>query len=131
MRFLSAFAASSSRGIGRFGKPGDRLVDPLDPFGRVEPPVAQFYDPAGFQGYAVTAASSGRQRPRGARRRSSRLALDDDALSYAPSRMTPLRASGEHVSLDHRRVVRLDLVLEPAATIWTKRRRGKGISSRF
>ena len=37
---------------------GDRLLDPLDPLGRVKPAVAQFCEPSGFQGfrcrYAIT-----------------------------------------------------------------------------
>ena len=32
---------------------GDRFVDPRHPFGRVEPPVAQFDEPSGFQGLPI------------------------------------------------------------------------------
>ena len=37
-------------GNGTLGIAWDRLVYPFDPFGRVEPAVAQFYKPAGSGG---------------------------------------------------------------------------------
>ena len=51
MRFLRAFAASSSRGTGPLRVTGNRFVHPLDPFRRVEPSVAQRDEPSGFQGF--------------------------------------------------------------------------------
>ena len=33
------------------GIAGNRLIDPLDPFGRVEPAVTQLDEPSGFQGF--------------------------------------------------------------------------------
>ena len=55
MRFLSALAASSSRWNRALRVAGNRLVDPLDPFGRVEPPIAQLDQPLTARGRSLFA----------------------------------------------------------------------------
>ena len=54
-RVLDEFEQSAWAGLGAGNRTlriaRDRLVYPLDPFGRVEPPVAQLHEPSGFQGF--------------------------------------------------------------------------------
>ena len=60
MRFFERLRRVLVAGNRPFRIAGDRLVDPLDPFGRVAPPVAQLYQPLSFQGCGKPGSVGGR-----------------------------------------------------------------------